>query len=288
MGEKELVFPIEFIRVLEVHLIAGGWHRFVTTVDSPAISTRRRKTYVYNGNELTAEANRLLTAKANAAGLMTRHLGFYQPDRVAASRENASKQAARYVPVEVPNVVKYKYKLNKKKAAKKAPRATPGCARRVARGSKPEHEWPGHALVEHHPLHVGMEVFAIDLGGDWYRGSVSKIVGEEATIRFDFYSKAEDVTHRVNSPLIRYRVPPPAPLQVAAAAAAVVVHRNRPLFDLNYTSSSSDDDEFVEDDENVQVSALATAPAAIEEEPEVITEPETDSEDDVEDVKEGA
>ena len=273
------MLPVELIRVLEVDVMAGGLYRFKITLESDSTATRRRPTFVYNGNELPSDYYMALFAKAKAAGLITKHPSFYHPDRAAAREQNAAKQAKKYKPEVVPLAVYQAMRKKKLKVVKQPTRgAVKGKGACVAKGIA---SIPGYALVAHHPLKVGEPVVAVDLGGeDWYNGRVIAIVGSEGTIRFDYYSPIEDVTRPINSSLIRYRLqPPPAPVPVAAASAISPKKRWRAEFDLNYTSSSSDEDE--DDEEELELDPSAV----VEEQPEVITEPET-SEDDVEDAPE--
>ena len=273
--------PIDLLRVLEVEVMSGGYYRFKVTVESDQPSTRRKPTFVYNGSELPSDYYMALFAKAKASGLITRHLSFYDPERANARDENRAKQSAKYKPEVVPLAV-YQASRKKKLKVKKQPTrgAVKGKGACVAKGIA---TMPGFGLVAHHPLKVGEPVVAVDLGdADWYNGRVIAIVGAEATIRFDYYSPIEDVTRPMNSPWIRYRLqPPPAPVPVAAASAISPKKRWRAefKFDLNYTSSSDEDED--EDEEEL----VLDASEVVEEEPEVITEPET-SDDDVEDLAE--
>lgn len=259
--------------------MAGGWYRFKAALESNQTSTRRAPTFVYNGSELPPDYYMALFAKAREAGLITRHPSFYDPERAASREQNVAKQSAKYKPEVVPLAV-YQAMRKKKLKVKKQPTrgAVRGKGACVAKGVA---SIPGFGLVAHHPLKVGEPVVAVDLGNaDWYNGRVIAIVGAEATIRFDYYSPIEDVTRPMNSSLIRYRLqPPPAPVPVAAASAVAPKKRWRAAFDLNYTSSSDEDED--EDEEEL----VLDASAVVEEEPEVITEPET-SDDDVEDLAE--
>ena len=258
--------------------MSGGYYRFKVTVDSDQPSTRRKPTFVYNGSELEAGYYMALFAKAKAAGLITRHPSFYDPERAASREQNVAKQSAKYKPEVVPLAVYQALRKKKLKAAKQPTRgAVKGKGACVAKGIA---AMPGFGLVAHHPLKVGESVVAVDLGGDWYNGRVIAIVGAEATIRFDYYSPIEDVTRPMSSGWIRYRIqPPPAPVPVAAASAISPKKRWLVAFDLNYPSSSDEDED--EDEEELELDPSAV----VEEEPEVITEPET-SDDDVEDVAE--
>ena len=198
---------------------------------------------------------------AEERGLIHREAPLFDSQIAAERARIHHEQCSRYEPVDVPTSVARSRKNAKQRSArvmqaKHSDKQLPATAAELppSRRNPVAFRWeapPGHCVVPHHPLTIGMAVFATDSEGHWCKGEVIKLLLDSATVHFHWWSHSYDMVHLVGSGRIRYVVEPPeAPVNMVRIQimrkqkklkAAPAPKRVR-FWDLNYSSSEEEDD----------------------------------------------